>query len=683
MINFSVINPYLRLPNTTIPVSNVIEAFDDWEEIVRDYLKNNGIENAFIFYEDATGKGIVLSTREWKGNVLTIIFETYGARISQIPEGQYRKFEKQWKRLDSNSKTAEEIRRRLYDLCEMDKRRSTGSFYTPHRLGKLAWERIVQHLGDQFWSDGTWRIWDNCAGIGNLQYEIIPEDAMQYIYLSDKGIAEVSAIQENDYFKGKCRGIFQFDWLNDYETKLPDSLRKDLQNKNIRWLFFINPPYVDAARGVGRKNDPGTNNTAIGNQMLERGMSESANELTIQFLYRIERDFGKRGYVLGLFSTAKWITKPNTEELRNYWKPNYCGGYVLNANEHFTEQKIVRNEKLSAVASGQFPILFSVLDRINKPLGYENQDWSYEVIDINAKLTGDKKTFLPFDKDKIVFREYFFPQNKRSKDNTKRLPRMSGAVIPYTPQSGKERSDIFVDERLASNCIGTMLSIPYDCQHINLPFLTTGSNSRIYQITPDNYQSVLVGFALYKSLTYHWIYDADIFYAPYRDLTQEEISDCLLFALLHDSNTTAYTTVKTEADTFILPNWFNPFDETKFDWSNLSTPGKQALAKLTHYCENIVKWRTLQTPYGNNKGNGVWLGLYQYRTAYETVNKTYKKKFGKDYPNRDLYGIPYPDRFREAIEALRQRVEALAIDLCLTAGKGERFPFSGVSRGLI
>ncbi|GHT09638.1 hypothetical protein FACS1894170_00490 [Planctomycetales bacterium] len=53
-----------------------------------------------------------------------------------------------------------------------------------------------------------------------------------------------------------------------------------------------------------------------------------------------------------------------------------------------------------------------------------------------------------------------------------------------------------------------------------------------------------------------------------------------------------------------------------------------------------MQWWSLQTPYGNNKGQGVWLGLYQYRTSYETVNKTYKKKFGVDYPSQDLYGIP-------------------------------------------
>jgi hypothetical protein len=119
----------------------------------------------------------------------------------------------------------------------------------------------------------------------------------------------------------------------------------------------------------------------------------------------------------------------------------------------------------------------------------------------------------------------------------------------------------------------------------------------------------------------------------------------------------------TEGETFVLPNWFNPFDETKFDWSDLSLLGKSALSELTDYCENMVKWKTLPTSYGD----GVWLGLYQYRTAYETVNKTYGKKFGKDYPNRDLYGIAYPETFKRAIADLRRRVEVLAVELCLAA----------------
>ena len=449
----------------------------------------------------------------------------------------------------------------------------------------------------------------------------------------------------------------------------PAELKADLQQKQIKWLFFINPPFVDVARGIGIKNDPSTSNTAIGNAMLEKGMGESTNELTMQFIYRIERDFGKQGYYLGLFSKAKWIAKPDTLAMRQFWTPNLCSGYVLNAKEHFRDQKLDRNKQLSSVASGAFPIIFSVLDRMSKPKKYEVQDWSYDIIGKGAKPTGEHKTFLVFDKGRVLFREYFFPKNKRKKDNTKELPRMSGAVIPFTALRGKERGHFFSDKRLASNCIGTIHSVPYDGQHINKLFLTTGSNSRIYQVTTDNYQSVLTGFALFKSLTYDWLCDVDILYAPYRNLTRKEGADCMLFALLHDSNTTAYTTIKTETDVFILPNWFNPFDAEKFDWSHLSKVGKKALEELIHYCENIVQWKRLQTPYGNNKGKGVWLGLYQYRTSYETVNKTYKEKFEKDYPNKDLYGIAYPDSFKQAIEELRQRVEALAIDLCLTAGK--------------
>ena len=160
-----------------------------------------------------------------------------------------------------------------------------------------------------------------------MEYEVIPEDALQYTYLSDKGFAEVNSLADNDYFKGKCRGIFQFDWLNDHVSKLSAELKTDLQQKQIKWLFFINPPFVDVARGIGIKNDPGTSNTAIGNAMLEKGMGESTNELTMQFIYRIERDFGKQGYYLGLFSKAKWIAKPNASAMRQFWKPNFCGGY--------------------------------------------------------------------------------------------------------------------------------------------------------------------------------------------------------------------------------------------------------------------------------------------------------------------------------------------------------------------
>ena len=645
-----------------IQVNNVIEAFDDWEDIVRDYLRKNNIPSAFIFYEDITEnnpKRYMAATPELDGVRLTITFENYGATISRIPEGQYRKFEKQWKRIDANTPEAEGIYRRLYQLCEMDKRRSTGSFYTPYSLAKYAWTMIVKQLGEHFWQDGTWRIWDNCAGVGNLQYEIVPPDALQYTYLSDKGLAEVTAIQENDYFKGKCGGIFQFDWLNDNESKLPENLKHDLHNKNIRWLFFINPPYADTGTGLGKEKKHGVKYSNIGDDMKNKRLGASANELALQFLYRIERDFAKRGYYLGLFSTPKWITKSSVESFRKIWHPVFNGGLMLNACEHFIQQRT--KNKLELKAHGHFPILFSLLDRLTKTKSaWQEQDWTYCTVDKNVKQNGSK-TFSIFETDRVGFREYFFPVTYGSR--TKPFPVMGSAVIP---SSGQSRKTI----KAPVNCIGSILGKIHDFQNQQICFLTSGLPiSHEIMITPDNYKGLLIGFALFKSVKYRWQNHEDIFYAPYRNLTQKEIADCLLYALLDGKNNTATTTVEIKGEKFFLQNWFNPFDETKFDWAHLSKVGQKAFAELTHYCENRVQWRTLQTPYGNNKGQGVWLGLYQYRTSYDAVNKTYKKKFGKDYPNQDLYGIPYPDSFKQAIEDLRQRVEALAIDLCLTAGK--------------
>jgi len=645
-----------------IQANNVIEAFDDWEAIVRNFLRNNNIPSAFIFYEDITEnnpKRYMAVMRELDGVRLTITFETYGATINRIPEGQYRKFEKQWKRIDMNTPEAEEIYRRLYQLCEMDKRRSTGSFYTPYKLAKRAWNMIVNQLGENFWIDGTWRIWDNCAGIGNLQYEIVPPDALQYTYLSDKGLAEVAAIQENDYFKGKCGGIFQFDWLNDNESKLPENLKHDLRNKEIKWLFFINPPYAESGTGIGKEYKHGVKFGNIADEMKKSGMGKCANEIALQFLYRIERDFAKRGYYLGLFATPKWITKTSVESFRRIWHPIFHGGFMLNASEHFIQQRT--KNKLELKAHGNFPILFSLLDRLTKTkTEWTEQDWTYCEIDKLAKNV-NTQTFSVFDAERLSFRDYFFSLDTTEK--TRKIPIMASTVIRT---GGTSR----ITGNVSFNFVGSIKIASVDFQDKQKSFFQSSlPTSHEVCMTKENYKSVLTGFALYKSVKYHWTKHDDIFYAPHRNLTKKEIADCMLYALLDSKNNTATTTVEIRGEKFILQNWFNPFDTEKFDWSHLSKFGKQALAELTHYCENIVQWRTLQTPYGNNKGNGVWLGLYQYRTSYDAVNKTYKKKFGVDYPNRDLYGIPYPDSFKSAIEALRLRVEALAIDLCLTAGK--------------
>jgi len=393
---------------------------------------------------------------------------------------------------------------------------------------------------------------------------------------------------------------------------------------------------------------PGVSSSMLADEMKSQKMGKCANEIKMQFLYKIERDFEKSGYYLGLFSKAKWITKPSSEGFRKMWLPKFDGGFMLNANEHFVQQ---RNKEHELKAQGTFPIIFSLLDRLKKAKNWY-QNWTYKVIDSNAKFTGSK-TFLVFDKQRLGFREYFFPHNQE-RSTVRIVPVMSGTVIPL---AGKKTGTGTVPK----NFTGTMVFYQADFQHNNFCNIVSGLAHGGYAITTFNYKSILTGFALFKSVKYDWTRDVDLFYAPYRDLTETEIADSILYALLCPFNNTGTTRVNDN----MLFNWFDPFDKEKFDWQHLSKIGQQAFIELTNYCNKMVHWKELDTQYGS----GVWLGLYQYRTSYETVNKTYKKKFGKDYPNRDLYGIPYPDSFRQAIEDLRQHIEALAVDLCLTADK--------------
>ena len=435
---------------------------------------------------------------------------------------------------------------------------------------------FVQQLGESFWQDGTWRIWDNCAGSGNLEYEIIPQDALQYTYLSTINADEVEFLKENNYFKGKCRAIFQFDWLNEHRSKLPKVLQDDLANTEIKWLFFINPPYKETTGYTSEQKLPGVGNSTIADEMKRQKLGKCANEIKMQFLYRIERDFGKRGYYLGLFSKAKWITKPSSEGFRKMWLPKFDGGFMLNANEHFIQQ---RNEKHELKAQGTFPIIFSLLDRLKKAENWE-QNWTYKIVDGKAKFT-ESKTFLVFDKQRLGFREYFFPLNQE-KNRTCVVPVMSGAVIPLM---GKQAGT----GKVVNNFVGTMVFYQADFQHNNFCNIVSGLAHGGYAMTTANYKSIFTGFALFKSVKYSWMRDVDLFYAPRRDLTEEEVADCMLYALLCPANNTATTRVNDN----ILFNWFNPFDKAKFDFVSekglpLSHVGQITFNELMNYCNKIV-----------------------------------------------------------------------------------------------
>ena len=323
-----------------------------------------------------------------------------------------------------------------------------------------------------------------------------------------------------------------------------------------------------------------------------------------------------------MFTSKEYVS------LRKFWRPVFKGGLICCANKWHQ-------------GNGAFPIAFSVFD------GRKKGQWGEMVYDILEYRKGyrkgvfnGKKSFTQED-IKRSFRQYFFPAEG--------LPNDELTVV----QSNGLKT--FVGTSATNNYRpkGTLASAFY-----NTDYMRTQQYSRMVSgitihhnvfINLKNYQKTLAGLGLYWSVTPNWVNDADCFYAPKRDLTLQEQSDAMLYALLCERNRT--TTVRLDytpqgitvgkkknvPNGGIVENKLNPFDKKLFDWSDCSDIGEEVLRLYKHYLDNIVKWKEQETVIGK----GEWLGMYQYHRI---------KKIPKELVN--------------AIEKLRQSVENTALELC-------------------
>lgn len=208
---------------------------------------------------------------------------------------------------------------RMYDTLVSDsERRMNGQFFTPKAWVDEAHERMARVLGDDW--EAKVPTWDCCCGTKSLtrDYEF------GELYLSTLEQAELNA---SDKLSTEARETFVFDFLEDSESKLPKSLKdalKKAKKNGGRFAMIINPPYAQAGNGAnkGGNNKGGVSDTEIRRQMNEKELGKAANELTVQFLYRIMnivKDHGIKDFTLGLFSNPAWMTGDACEKFRKEW----------------------------------------------------------------------------------------------------------------------------------------------------------------------------------------------------------------------------------------------------------------------------------------------------------------------------------------------------------------------------
>ncbi len=379
-------------------------------------------------------------------------------------------------------------------LVPQDIREIKGSYYTPHIWVEKSQEYLADVLGKD-WQD-KYYIWDCCAGTGNLLAGL----SNKYnIWASELFDSNVRAMHDRIEEKGEHSfllksHVFQFDFLNDDFSKLPQGLQDIIKDeeKRKRLVIYINPPYAEAGN---RKTVTGEGRPTTGVAVTQRTYKQfldkiglAGRELFVQFFMRIYQEIP--GATLAEFSTLKILQASNFAEFRKVFQAKLKSLFVVPANT-FDNVK------------GQFPIGFYIWDTKEQDVFSQiNAD----VYDSKGELIGTKKVFVEQDFHSI--NDWMIATRKRP--NAKNIGWLSARGCDMQVQ--------------AYNFITNNTS--------NIP------HPRGSWITDKNIIEGAIYLAVYHCVEHTWLNDRDQFFTPNDGwkFDKEFQSDCLAYTLFHGQN---------------------------------------------------------------------------------------------------------------------------------------------------
>ena len=376
-------------------------------------------------------------------------------------------------------------------LVPQNIREVKGSYYTPQVWVRLAQEYLAKALGED-WQD-EYYVWDCAAGSGNLLRGLTNRFN---IFASTLDDADVQ-IMHNAIDEGRLnlvkQNIFQFDFLNDEWDKLPESLRKIVEDpeKRKKLVLLINAPYKEATNcktvsGTGIHNTGATKNNKTWAKYKDE-IGPAANELFVQFTARIAREIA--GCVLAEFSTLKILQAPNFKVIRQ--------NFGLELKSLF----IVPGDTFDNV-KGQFPIGFQIFKTGTEFSPFsETQGNIFIVKNGESRLIGTK-TVNSYDKQPLI--------NK------------------WIGQQLRKKSPQICWTRVQGNDI-------QNSKYIN-----------IFSQNPGSHNVVVVVSGIMAATTYHavrkipqatWLNDRDQFLAP-KDSWATDLefqTDCLIWSIFNNA----------------------------------------------------------------------------------------------------------------------------------------------------
>ena len=380
-------------------------------------------------------------------------------------------------------------------LVPQDVRERKGSFFTPAIWVEKSQEYLANTLGEN-WQD-EYYVWDCCAGTGNLLAGLTMDKYR--IWASTLDQADVKVMHERIHTMGAGSNlleshVFQFDFLNDDFSKLPQSLQAVINDpeKRKKLVIYINPPYKEAGN---RKTVTGHGAPATGvavahhtyKQFVER-IGLAGRELFVQFFMRIYHEIPS--CTLAEFSKLKILQASNFADFRDVFRAKLKSLFLVPANTFDN-------------VTGNFPIGFFIWDTNSKEIF---ESIKADVYNSTGKLIDVKNIFVEQEFKSI--NDWMISTRKRP--STLKLAWMS-----------------------ARGC---------DMQVQNYNFLVNDTSSiphpRGSWITDKNLIEGCIYLAVYQAIEHTWLNDRDQFFHPNDGWkTDYEFQlDCLAYTLFHGQN---------------------------------------------------------------------------------------------------------------------------------------------------
>ena len=347
---------------------------------------------------------------------------------------------------------------------------------------------MTDYLGEN-WQDDYY-IWDCAAGTGNLLAGLTNK---YNIYASTLDQADVNVMHERiDHGANLLKNnVFQFDFLNDDFSKLPQSLQDIIndEEKRKKLVVYINPPYAEATSsktvsGTGENKSGVTTNFKI-NEILKPKIGNASNEIFALFMANIYEKIP--GCILGQFSKMKFVNGSNFKKFKDYFLADYVSGFIV-PGDTFDNVK------------GKFPIGFTI--------------WNTSI------------------KSKISTIATDIYDKKGNFNSTKNF-------YGELPNNINKWIKLF-DEKV-ENGISFMGNPSPDFQHNSQLYLSINKgieHFNFFNFTKNNLITGSIYFSIRNCIEAIWINDRDQYLFPNEgwQTDNEFQNDCLVFTLFHGQN---------------------------------------------------------------------------------------------------------------------------------------------------